>query len=258
MLTTFAAIVMPIVILLMMAVVNVGHIVDAKIRLQNAADRAAYAGAAKQAYIMNKMGEQNRVIHEAFEQFKAYVDPNSSNDKSDVDTKLTDARNKIADAAENMQRWNRSAYGLAMTVSQDVAHANLPSTQVAVNVQVPSQDMLLLEVSYESGQNVALTADYNRMENPVIWEPKDHKDVTNKLLSYLVKDPTSEVRWQVELTQSLPISPLFKISDLQLHAVAATQPHGGNIKVCAFSQNCPQYQVSFVPLQDDRGGRYDH
>lgn len=257
MLTTFAALVMPILILLMMAVVNVGHVVDAKIRLQNAADRAAYAGAAKQAYIMNEMGKQNGEIHRIFEKFKSDVGPNSSNDKGDVDAKLKSSRNQIAVIANTMQDWNRDAYGWTEKVSRDVAQANVPS--VTVRVRIPNQDMVLLKSDYESGQSVAITADYNVMETPVIWEPKDHNNVTNNLFSYIVKDPATEARWQVALTQKLPDSPVTRFFNIpELSAVAAAQPHGGSIKACAFDPNCSQYQVSFVPFQDDQGGHYDH
>lgn len=255
MLTTFVALVMPVLILLMAAVLNVGHVVNAKILLQNAADRAAYAGAAKQAYIMNRMGEKNREIHGIFEKLKKDIVPNSNNDAGDVAQKVKDATRRINAAYGEMAAWNASAYDWAHSVSRSVTHENYAASTLVP--RVPNQPMLTLRDAFESQQRQHLKSDYSTTVGGQIWEPASHSQTENVVQSYYVKDPAYEARWQVELTAPTPRGIMSdKFAAPTLHAVAAAQPHGASIKDCAFDPKCPHYQVSFVPFQEEPGG-YD-
>lgn len=256
MLTTFAALVMPILILLMAAVLNVGHVVNAKVMLQNAADRAAYAGAAKQAYVMNRMGEKNREVHAIFEKLKRDIVPNSNNEASDVTQKVKDATQRIAAAYGEMEAWNADAYIKAKAASLSVAEENYAAATVVL--RVPDQPMLTLRGELESQQRHHLRSDYNTMVGGQIWEPASHDHTENVVQSYYVKDPAYEVRWQVALSAPMPkglMSDTFAAP--VLHAVAAAQPHSGSIKDCAFDPKCPPYQVSFVPFQDEPEEYYE-
>lgn len=249
MITTFVALVMPILILLMAAVLNVGHVVNAKIMLQNAADRAAYAGAAKQAYIMNRMGEKNREVHGIFEKLKMDIVPNNNNEAADVAQKVKDANQRITAAYNEMEAWNSIATDWANLASQSVARDNYAA---AMHIpRVLNQPMLTLRHDLESQQRQHLRSDYNTMVGGQIWEPASHDQTENEVQSYYVKDPVFEVRWQVELTAPTPKGIMSdKFAAPTMHAVAAAQPHGASIRDCALNPNCPSYEVSFVPYAD--------
>lgn len=249
MLTTLAALVMPILILLMAAVLNVGHVVNAKIMLQNAADRAAYAGAAKQAYVMNQMGEKNREVHGIFEKLKRDIVPNSNNEAGDVAQKVKDATQRINAAYNEMAAWNSDAHAKAKAASRSVALKNYAAA--TMEPRVPNQPMLALRDELESQQRQHLKSDYNTMVGGQIWEPASHGQTENVVQSYYVKDPAYEVRWQVELTAPTPKGIMSdKFVAPTLHAVAAAQPHGASIKDCGLNPSCPSYEVSFVPYSD--------
>lgn len=254
MLTTFVALIMPILVLLMAAMLNVGHVVNAKILLQNAADRAAYTGAAKQAYVMNKMGEKNREIHGIFEKLKRDIVPNSSNDASDVTQKVKDANQRINATYGEMEAWSAEAHAWAKGASLSVVRENYAAATLIA--RVPDHPMLTLRSELEPGQRQHLKSDYNTMVGGQIWEPASHDHAENVVQSYYVKDPAFEVRWQVELTAPMPRGIMSdKFASPTLHAVSAAQPHGAGIRDCAFDPKCLQYQVSFVPYQEGTGRR---
>lgn len=249
MLTTFVALVMPVLILLMAAVLNVGHVVNAKIVLQNAADRAAYVGAAKQAFIMNKMGEKNREVHGIFEKLKSDIVPNSNNDANDVTQKVKDANQRITAAYNEMEAWNDDAYALVRVASLSVTQENYAAATLMP--RVPDAPMLTLRAELDPDQRQHLKSDYNTMVGGQIWEPASHAQSENVVQSYYVKDPTLEVRWQVELTAPMPMGIMSdKFAAPTLHAVSAAQPHGASIKDCGLNSSCPSYEVSFVPYSD--------
>lgn len=248
MLTTFIALVMPVIILLMAAVVNVSGMVHAKLMLQNAADRAAYAGAAKQAAIMNDMGAKNREIHQIFEELKRNILPNSSNGARDVTQKVKDAQIRISAAYQEMEEWNSDANQKAEAVSRSVAEENYAAATPHSNAP---RVMLTLLSEAERDQRQHLRPEHHNMVGGLIWEPASHDQTDNVVQSYYVKDPNQEVRWQVELSAPTPRGVMsgFFIRPT-LHAVSAAQPHGSSIKDCGLNPGCPSYEVSFVPYND--------
>lgn len=254
MLTTLAALIMPVIVLLMAMVINTGHIVDSKIKLQIAADRAAYAGAAKQAHVMNKMSEMNRKIHERFEKLKSDIVPNTNKDDADLKTKVQNAKSDITNMANTMQDWNKKSMVWAYDVSTAALQSNYANaTQSRYR---HNQDMLELLTEYEPGQHQKLKSDYNILEGGLISEPKSYQDVVNIVLSYVVKNPDTHVRWESHVTAPLPAGFLTKTLNTYLpvhhiYAVSAAQPHQGSIKDCALNADCRKYQVSFVPMEGD-------
>ncbi len=257
MLTTFAVLIMPVIVLLMAMVINVGHIVDSKIRLQIAADRAAYAGAAKEAHVMNKMAEMNFKIHERFEKLESDIGPNTNKDAPDLKDKVQNAKTDISNMANAMQDWNAKAMAWSYDVSSAILQSNYSdATQKRYGAGL---DMLELLTEYEPGQHQKLKSDYNILEGGLIHEPKSHQDVLNIVLSYIVKNQNTPVRWESHVVAPLPAGILTSIlndyvPDLHVYAISAAQPHGGNIKACAFNKDCEKYKVSFVPVK----GNYVH
>lgn len=261
MLTTFAALIMPLIVLFMAIVINTGHIVDSKIKLQIAADRAAYAGAAKQAHVMNKMAEKNWEVHQRFEKLKRDIVPNTNKDEEDLKTKVQNADAEITNMVNAMQEWNSKAMAWSYDVSNSVLQANYGrATQNRYGV---GQDMFELLTEYETGQHQKLKSDFNILEGGLIYEPKTTEDVINIILSYVIKNPDTHVQWESDV--SAPIPSGFLTSVLNRHfpqgmkftATSLAQPHGGSIRDCAFKEkkeDCAQYQVSFVPI----GGDYAH
>lgn len=253
MLTTFVALMMPVLIVIFAAVLNISHVVDAKIKLQNAADRAAYAGAAMQAHIMDEMGKQNNEVHDAFEWLTEQLVPNTSNGEGDVQGKFITAKNRIDTARAIMDGLNSQAWQKASDISTAVALANYAAADL--KPRVPSGAMLTILDNLEEDQHQHLRSDWNNNIGGVIWEPASHEHFERVIQSYYVKDALLEVRWQVGLEALIPsgfMSFAFKpvLRNLgvdRLQAVAAAQPHGASIKACAFDENCAKYQVSFVP-----------
>jgi Flp pilus assembly protein TadG len=262
MLTTFAALVMPVIVLLMAMVINVGHIVDSKIKLQIAADRAAYAGAAKQAKIMNWMSSQNWEIQKKFLDLKEELAKNSTQSVEDGQKRFNTVKQENVIIAELMDRWSDRGMTEAKKVSDAVALANYPNAR-PMHPPLYSP-MLTLRNDLDVQQFQKL--DWHGMEWLFV-DPKDYKTASDKILTYLIKDNTPIVRWKTRLQAPIPSGFLtttlnyFFPYELKLNAVSMAQPHGGSIRECAFKsdkKNCDPYRVSFVSIAYATGENYAH
>lgn len=262
MLTTFAALIMPVIVLLMAMVINTGHIVDSKIKLQVAADRAAYAGAAKQAHILNWMAVQNWEIHKKFEDLKKELAENSTKNEAEGRDRFNHVSREINDIWESMDAWSEQGMAEAAKVSDAIVNANYAAAQSFYPML--RSGMVFLRNDIETKQIQKL--EWHGMQG-VFVDPEDHNSASDRITAYLIKDdryPT--VRWVTRLAANLPTGLLTKtlnywIAGMQLHAVSAVQPHGGSIRECAFKEkkeDCAQYQVSFVPIATATGENYAH
>lgn len=262
MLTTFAALIMPVIVLLMAMVINTGHIVDSKIKLQIAADRAAYAGAAKQAHILDWMAGKNWEIYKKFSDLKKELAENSTKSEAEGRRRFDHVSQEINNIWELMSTWSQQGMAEAAKVSGAIASANYIAAQSSYPMQ--NNEMVFLRNDIETKQIQKL--EWHGMQG-VFVDPEDHNSASDRITAYLIKDdryPT--VRWVTQLTANLPTGFLTKtlnqwIPGLQLSAVSAAQPHGGSIRECAFqaaAQDCKKYQVSFVPISDATGENYAH
>lgn len=258
MLTTFAALIMPVIILLMAMVINTGHIVDSKIRLQIAVDRAAYAGAAKQAHIMNWMASQNHEIHKKYSDLKKELEDNSKQSVEEGRRRFNSVKQEINNIWSEMNRWSGQGMVKAAEVSDAVARANYARGYPMHPPQY--RNMLLLRDDLRPEQ--IQTLKFDGMKG-IFVDPTDHDSKDDRILSYLIKDERPTVRWMTRLQADLPTGFLTKtlnalIGGMKLNAASAAQPHGGSIEGCAFQDPCSQYQVSFIPVSQVTGGNYAH
>ncbi|PIR20284.1 MAG: hypothetical protein COV45_06950 [Deltaproteobacteria bacterium CG11_big_fil_rev_8_21_14_0_20_47_16] len=243
MLTTFMAIMMPVIALLMIAVINVSHVVYAKIRLQDAADRAAYVGAAKQAYIMNRMGEDNLAIQKRFSDLKEELTHNSKQTVEKGRERVSQVRSEIMGRWQEMEAWNDGAWETVRTTSQDLLSKGYAGAWL-----IPQKSSRLLTLLDHAETDQYQKLKFDGMRGDLFFDPADHDDGEDSILSYLVKDPLHEVRWEVTACAVMPnllLASKFQNINHQLCASAAAQPHGGSIRSGA------PYQVSFVPIRRD-------
>jgi hypothetical protein len=262
MLTTFAALIMPVIVLLMAMVINAGHIVDSKIKLQIAVDRSAYAGAAKQAHIMNWMAAQNWEIQKKFLDLKKELEDNSTQSEEQGRRRFNHIRQEINDIAENMDDWSVNGMAASKAVADAMALANYPNAR-PLNPPLYSP-MLTLRNDLEDKQYQKL--EWHGMQGLFV-DPENHNSASDKILTYLIKDDIPIVRWETRLLAPIPSGFLtatlnyFFPYELKLNAVSMAQPHGGSIRECAFKsdqKDCDPYRVSFVPIAYATGENYAH
>lgn len=254
MLTTFAALIMPVIVLLMAMVINTGHIVDSKIRLQIAADRAAYAGAAKEARIMNRMAEKNREMRRNFEGLRKEFHENSTESLARGRQRFIDVRSKNIKIRDEMAIWNEDGLSMAERVSDAVAYANYSSATPIHLSSYPNMLTLRDDMPREEAQYQVLS--YYGMQN-IFVDPTGYESDSNRMITYLVKDDRDAVYWMTWLQADVPAGFLTTTLNrhfpynLKLNAIATAQPHGGSIEKSAFQDNYPKYEVSFIPNGDN-------
>lgn len=233
MLTGFMGVMIPVFVLLVALVLNVNALVDAKLRLQMATDRAAYAGAAKQAYVMNKIGEDNWQIHQLF--LKLEKDLKAGTKKSDQEAvgHVRATMVSIQQLEEDMEHRNVTAHEKATNISKQILVNN--DGVATLQVKTPSGPMLTLSDTEEVGQWQTLSYAYTTGSDP--FDPENHSSGERSVLSYVVKTPSPTVVWSIAATAPLPQGILFGVLKKylsnplpQLQARATAQPYHGSIK----------------------------
>jgi Flp pilus assembly protein TadG len=255
MLTTLIALLMPVLILMLALVINTGHLVHCKMQLQITADRAVYAGAAREAALMNRMVAQNRMIREKYQNLKQELEHSTKKDESQARARVQTVNAENHALWAEMESWNRAGLEAALQVTTAVARANYPRASVAA--LVPAGPMLRLDDRWETPQYQVMHFDH--MTGPIFVDPTGHEEGREKILTYVVKDPNGRAAWAAQLSAPLPEG--FMTHTLQsllpraltLRAISAAQPHGGSIR------DGREYHVSFVPIaRVVRGAAHGH
>lgn len=259
----------PVFVAVLLLVVDIALRVNAKLALQVAADRAAYAAAKDLADItLQEIAKANWRIHKEFSETRNYLEKINSKDKeASAKSKFNSAKNVIEENKAAMTERVGSGYLRACEAALMEAKRWAPDAKmqplyggvrvVEENGQphcVGGQALFDFgEDDVEEEQKVDITACWPETAGggPLggifdkIIEPKSEAVcVSEELLSYRVwapfseaeDSPTPKVAFALRLEQESPPSLLPTLFDHRprLRAAAAAQPYGGSIKETAF------------------------
>lgn len=232
----FIALVMPVIMLLVGFAVDYGALVDSKIRLQIAADRAVFAGAAKLSFIMNKISEKNWGIYQAFLKVDKNFGPNSQQSLDECVKRVKEMENNQTTLIyEDIEDLLQNAYRDAHSVAEDVAKANFATAKYLP--VYGAVDKKLFDVLDGGGEKTDEDGDEIRRDivcaniSGIVFDPKKVETKNNeKLLKYTYGD-RSYVALIAELRTLFhpPLAGKF-FGPIEMTAVSAGQPYGGSMK----------------------------
>jgi len=212
-------------------VVNVGHLVIAKVRLQNAADLTAFSAATIQARALNLMAKNNRDMEKIVKKWR-------SGDKKFDSVKQAEEsiESECRAAAKDMKKLNGAYARWSLSVASEVGEYNFPGSEV---FQVGIQ-----KVKWESGspkvhpyiarmnQGVdKVKLEYHLKKKP--HEPRYYKSTSPYVtLASSTASTTNAVFW-ARLKANLTAFP-WQVSGMEkylpaLVADSMAQPFGGHL-----------------------------
>lgn len=241
-LTILMALIVPVLFALVAFLVNYFYLVDTKMKLQVAADRAVFAGAAKLAYSMNQIAEENWAVYKAYRKVWGNFDKNSQSGnecpqrvKEMDNTQQTAWRQNIEDIVTN-------AYGDAIAVANSVMAANFPETDGHTAAVYDSiygkQDDRLFEMVDDLNSDQKNDVICGIIEG-VVFAPKEVKEDTQEnKLKYLFLDQgfVALVGRLTAQVYPLLMKDIFGPEGITINATAAAQPYGGSMKNFALQE----------------------
>lgn len=233
----------PVLFVLVALVVNYSVLIDSKIRLQIAADRAVFAGASKLAYIMNMVSEENWKIHRAYKDLVDNFNPNSQQSIDECKKKVKEMSGLQAEAQFGaMDELINAAYEEAENTAVSVAGANYKGAVYTTVFGLPGERLFEIRDKGDPGysddsqefdsEGVKIRADVvcSNIEGAV-FDPSDVSDFNNDRLLSVTYGDRNYVAVIAKLSADFvpPIAAnIFK--PFKIETSAAAQPYGGSIK----------------------------
>lgn len=118
---------LPVFFVLIATVINLGNLIDAKVHLQIALDRAMYAGAAKLAHMMNKTAGFAWEYHKRFRDLKRVFSTMSQESREEGESKLNEMEMAQGELLEEMKGIAANIYSEAHKTVYEVLSANIPT-----------------------------------------------------------------------------------------------------------------------------------
>lgn len=275
------ALIFPLFVLLLAFFVNMGVLINQKIRLQNAVDAGVYSAVASMARDMDQVARLNRDIHNVFEgdanaakyctqwsesQNYSYIaEKRSFNDKSEAQFKHWEYQNFYHDCYDRIMKINNSAIDQAMERAKNAAlmtfyngvpaDVNANPNKLELNGLIPGGRL------FPANQNAtSKTSCYHKVKDsggnpfdPYEGYACDFTETTNTPIN-----KPGTVKFAAELTADLGFNNIFpsrfKVSgdhvnsgtgQIQMKVSAAGQPFNGSIEGLRDT-----YRATLIPLQN--------
>lgn len=253
------AIVTPLLVALLAVVVNVGMLLHARAKLQVAADRGVYAGAASIAHDMNRIARANWGIHSEYARLEDWLNGTSEPSEEEINNRFSEARARQAELFAQIRDINAGMFGKAVEVAGGVAAANVPGVEFVPFFDPPEDGMMQIggqeddeHYGYLSGADIEGTT----------FDPESYDvEAPEEVLKYLEKNDGRSLffgGWVISQSRAPIFSSLFGGAS-EIAAEAGAQPYGGSIR--AFAEVNPMgddppdssakqylYRVAFVPV----------
>lgn len=257
----------PIFVIIFSLFVNVIVMIDAKMTLQSAVDRGAYAGAAYLSHVMNRVAALNREFRNEYRKLRDIFE-RSEESVETINKKVAETNYNQGLLYNDMQKLLEEGYGLAHKIAAAVALKNLEGLPQIVSPQydfslVPSDPMFSMENECPNGQGECINKETLvpfEIEGESI-DPTKYTPHPKLLHKYLVKsDDFVSMASLVRARFASPLLPrFFDGSGLVLGAASAAQPYGGSIKGFANLENesvgdSILYHPILIPLRLVEGG----
>lgn len=254
----------PVALLLLVIVADVGLHLVTKLRMQVSADHAVLAASDVLANHMDALARDNHEIHRLFSEQKQNLEKVSQ--KSHRQSGLADIRKtqKAIDAIrsdmdDRLARGYREACNAAqVAVAKRTPWASMtPLTGELHQNCTGGAPMFRFDDDYYDTEQWAKITFHHTEGSGGFIDPKSVESAEGTLLSYRHKEdgPDQQVAFALRVTSAAPPSFLSHIfpQERVLEASAAAQPFGGSIYEAAFIEDItavemPLYDSSLIPL----------
>lgn len=242
----FFILIVPAIIIIFLIVVDFTVLIDSRIKLQIALDRGIFVGAAKLAYLMNRIAEENWIIRKSF----LKVDKNAATrswQAGECQNRVNELKNTQKEALDNIDDLIETAYSSAYEVAKDLTDINYKGSHYESIYGKPGDLLFGLIDSGKDlgdGKNQLDPEDEKELIRKnivcgniegVVFDPNNVNASENQnILTYSLKSNDSV---GLISTLSAVVRPPFIgniFEPVVIHAAAAAQPYGGSIKKFAF------------------------
>lgn len=227
----FFVLLIPLFVLLMVMSVEFSRVVLTKIKLQQTADKAIFAGASYLTEALNQTALSNQKVHQKFLHLKQWFKEGSKKSHSDAKIEIAKTlaeQNTILD--EEMTPNLEEAYQKAYAIADQIVQKNFPEARF-----VP-----LYSLPVRIGEGKTQDLGFDQIKG-VVFDPNGHQDIAGDGFTARVAFRKND-QDQVALAGGLEFQ--------SLRAVAAAQPNQGSIWDYALSGKEERlYQTTMVPLK---------
>lgn len=258
--TIFIAIITPVMIAMLALIVNVGMLLYSRVKIQIAADRGAYAGAAVLAHALNQIAIADWKIHHEYVELEKWLSSTSERSKDEIKKRMDETKQRQGDLIDEINQINTSMFESAVITAQSVSSANYSGSEFMPFALPNLEGMFRIGLTEEEGAHFGDVSGANIMGQT--FDP-DSYEIGDKMqmLRYVEKTPQADVLfggWVKGISPTPVMLNIFGESS-DLLAAAAAQPYGGSIS--EFAQVKPDadeppnvlarellYRVAFVPV----------
>ena len=214
------------------AVIVIGQISIAKMRLQIAVDRGAYAGAMTLARSLNDIASANSMIRRAFESIRGDFENDMQQSESAARERIDEYQAEVALEFQKISEILEQAPEKARFHALSVAIANAPESEIQISMD---SNFIISDRAVPDLQQFTLGYDF--VEGSNFADPDDVGHGSFKALSHLIKERRFD-GW-VAMAASQRVVPLSLANsyggDFALVAVGAAKAYGGSLEKYALS-----------------------
>lgn len=225
---TFFLIAMPLMVAMLAVVVECGRIAVARTRVQAAADRAAFAGAAVVANGLNRIAAANWRIHKAWRDLDRDFRSDTQQDAEAAGQRFARYEAERDAAFEEIEATRDAMVPRARAISLATLAANAPRSEGAA---VPRVDVALDDDADPDAQWGRV--DYGRPSGgPIFTDPENVESGGFDALKFLIKRPASDAVLGVFAAQRVRPMLLGRMlgAGVEVRGAAAAQAFGGSIE----------------------------
>lgn len=237
----------PLLAATLLVLVDVGRIAFLRARLQVAADRAAFAGAASIAHDLNRIAAANFRLHRAYRDLAADFSADSQQDERTARQRIETYEAERDRALEEMGQTASRLPQRARHAADATLKANLPEAEASY--LLPGAPRLRDDA--EASQEEVL--EYGSIEGPSFIDPESVKQGEYRALSHLIKERSADAL--IGLAASADVHPLLLDawggSSMRVLAASAGQAFGGSAEIFALKD--AEELAEAEALLDDEG-----
>lgn len=242
------AFILPVFVVMISAVVVIGNLTDAKVRLQAALDRGMYAGAARLSFLMNRAGELAWEYHKSYRDLRDIFESTSQQSSSEGESKLNELETKQNELLRQIDEISRGMYAQAHRTVYEVLDANLhlskgfagtPDYKICAGLPVGIADEMLCDwmpainrsesaFSIVTADTVDLSYDYIQGD---FADPSDKGGGGRAVVPFIMKDGSRvAIAGEAEMNVRIPLLHEVFGDTLRMRVASAGQSYGGSIR----------------------------
>lgn len=222
----FLILIVPIIISIIAALMLIGQIVFARVRLSVAADRAAYAGASSLADSMNRIAAANWGIRKAYRDLEGDFRAMSQQNRNAAQQRFERYSSEVEDHLSTIGDISSGMGDAAREIAEGYLHDRAPAAvhQVSVQSAITLSDSIDPERQHGNPS-------YDYITGPSFADPSDVDGGSFSALKFLIKESASGP--SIVVAAAGRVRPLLLQStfgDFSVSAISSAMAFGGSVE----------------------------